>query len=290
MSARARPLQRRESGRHIRDSDRKEYSVKRKWPYVGDHFASIGFTIRSDADINGLTSRAHAAGRIIASAHGRYLVWSPGEGIELWFGFDRGNRLLGLEPYFGGVGGVRIGFEGVVRGPPRYSDTEGGAYGWANPTPQDPRKGDCPLVIDLPDFDLNLARFRPGEILLLRVAGFAESLACFSTDAEFEAVPRTARYSPEYFIPIGLFVEGRGQPGATARFAGHVLRTRVARNPVTQRPFRHLVVKTLVGTIDVVADPGIVQGNPIRGGVVEGSFWLTGRILEEGFPPPPPDE
>jgi hypothetical protein len=42
-------------------------------------------------------------------------------------------------------------------------------------------------------------------------------------------------------------------------------------------------VRTLGGEVEVAADPAIVRGEVVAGGIVTGSFWMTGRI---GSAPP----
>ena len=84
------------------------------------------------------------------------------------------------------------------------------------------------------------------------------------------------------FSPSGLFApkdEPDWQPKAYANFAGHVEGAEVVTNPISNRPFHHLVVRTGAGVFDVVADPAIPSGTPEVGGVVHGEFWLSGRII-----------
>ena len=62
--------------------------------------------------------------------------------------------------------------------------------------------------------------------------------------------------------------------------AGHVQHTEERSNPATGRRFHYLRVKTYGAVeVDVVADPTIVTGSPAVGGVVWGTFWLSGRLL-----------
>ena len=64
-----------------------------------------------------------------------------------------------------------------------------------------------------------------------------------------------------------------------AVFTGHVLETSVITNPVTGSSFCWAAVATLGGNIDVVADPILLNGLIVRGGVLTGSFWLSGVVL-----------
>jgi hypothetical protein len=51
-------------------------------------------------------------------------------------------------------------------------------------------------------------------------------------------------------------------------------------NPHTQQAFWWARVRTLGGEFDVVADPEIVEGTIVQGGVIGGSAWLSGRIVQ----------
>lgn len=48
---------------------------------------------------------------------------------------------------------------------------------------------------------------------------------------------------------------------------------------MSQQEFCWAKVRTLGGEMDVVADPQILEGFLVKDGVVSGSFWLSGRIL-----------
>ena len=47
---------------------------------------------------------------------------------------------------------------------------------------------------------------------------------------------------------------------------------------VTGHPFWWALVDTLGGTFDVVIDPELLPAAPRRGNVLQGWFWLSGRI------------
>jgi hypothetical protein len=39
-------------------------------------------------------------------------------------------------------------------------------------------------------------------------------------------------------------------------------------------------VRTLGGEVDMFADPDLLTGYLTKGGIVSGSFWLSGRLLD----------
>lgn len=79
------------------------------------------------------------------------------------------------------------------------------------------------------------------------------------------------------FAYLDAFDEDPERP-AHAILTGRVLQTEVRVNELTGGGFRWASVMTLIGEIDVVANPAVVAGEPTAGGVVEGTFWLSGRI------------
>jgi hypothetical protein len=79
------------------------------------------------------------------------------------------------------------------------------------------------------------------------------------------------------FTPDG---EDTTPPEAYAIFTGHILRWKYLTNSMTHGSFFRMLVETPAATIDVVADPVLVTEQPVEGGVVSGSFWLSGRLVE----------
>ena len=252
------------------------------------HFDAIGFQPEPRPDgVKNLVLQAANLGRRFQSPRGWYSAWAPGNGVELWVAMENSGHVLGCSPFFLGISEVSFRLEHFETRPPVYAPPlEGGLAGWVAASPTDPRSGLCPLLVDLPDFDLRRDALVIPSHLTLRVAAFSHWLDCFPNDADYLAsqaqTEGTARYSSDYFSPSGLFApkdEPDWQPKAYANFAGHVEGAEVVTNPISNRPFHHLVVRTGAGVFDVVADPAIPSGTPKVGGVVHGEFWLSGRIL-----------
>jgi hypothetical protein len=61
--------------------------------------------------------------------------------------------------------------------------------------------------------------------------------------------------------------------------SGRVLDVRMITNPVTGQRFYCAQVSVLGSELDVVADPQVVQGKVVKGGIVRGAFWLSGRLI-----------
>jgi hypothetical protein len=248
---------------------------------MASHLSDIGFQLETDEDYRQLALRAYDEGEPLATAAGAYVRWAPGGGAELWLQVDEGGDLVGLNPHFGGGSSMRVGLT------QRFSRTEespldGAFHAWANPGGDDPHEGDYPFVFDAPDYGLHDSVSLP-SVARVQLAAFAHELQSFEGD---EAYSRSqageVKFAPESFIPSGLFsAEGQSTepPQAFAIFTGHVLDTDIVQNPVTGNGFCWARVRTLGGELDVVADPALLNGPMIRGGVVSGAFWLSGRII-----------
>jgi hypothetical protein len=68
---------------------------------------------------------------------------------------------------------------------------------------------------------------------------------------------------------------------ARAYFAGRVEKADVRVNPVTGQQFHWALVDMLGGKVDLVAD-GALAPEPFKPGmIVQGEFWLCGRLVED---------
>ena len=84
-------------------------------------------------------------------------------------------------------------------------------------------------------------------------------------------------HTSESFIPSGLLGPGN-EVKAEAAFNGHVICVERRTNRLTGIEFIWCLVRSTGGTFDVVADPEVLPGHPPVGGVISGSYWLSGRI------------
>lgn len=250
-------------------------------------FAALGFGIDTREKFSEQSLRVAEAGeRIALPGGGEYRRWSPGAGVELWARIARG-EVVGMNPHFAGDAIIRAGIAGRFRDP-GASALDGMYQVWPEPTSHDPESGSTTFVIDAPDFALH-DRVRLPRIAPVQVAAFAFELSAFA-DEEAYGASQTGelKYAPESLLPTGLFGEGGGVPAPEAMLSGRVLATELRINPATGNPFRWARVRTWGGEIDVVAEPSLIDGEVVEGGIVRGSFWLTGRIRFEDAEPRPP--
>lgn len=243
-------------------------------------------------------------GQPIESPHGRYIVWPPQRPEQLWLLVSKEGGFLDFNPHFAGAARIRVRVDHVVRKPDEI--TAGYIHCWASPVPSTSEPGDYPLIVDCPDFDLTVEGIESPSIAWLQAAAFAWRLECWPSDDRFQAdqearlaaqmeksgqsprpgQPKLRGFAPESFIPSGTFSLHPEEstdfvPKAEAIFSGHVLSMEAITNPHTSLVFHHLHVRSTGGEFDVVADPEVVKGEPVVGGVIQGTFWLSARIAPE---------
>lgn len=249
---------------------------------MASHFSSIGFPVKTEAEFQRYARQALAEGEAIAAPAGRYVRWAVAPGVQLWLQIDREDVVIGLNPHFSGQALMRIG---LTRRIAREGDSmlDGAFHGWADPKSDDPESGAYPMVFDAPDYDLHRALDLPA-VRDVQLAAFAHQINAFASEEEYHAGQEQGlQFASKSFIPSGLFgadERSTDPPTATAIFTGHVLNTELLTNAVTGAAFHWAWVSTLGGEVDVVADPEVVNGRLVPGGVLSGSFWLSGQVLD----------
>jgi len=247
-----------------------------------NHLSTIGFSVETREDFLRLAEQISGTGAEVRANAGRYLRWTGSGGEELWLQLGAGRDLIGMNPHFSGASRVRVGIVNRV-GRPSDTKLDGALRAWASPPGDSPDEGDYPFVFDVPDAavysDLEIPSVAEAQI-----AAFAHEVSVFRSEEDYNAAqgPDSVRFADRSFIPSGLFspdASEDGPPSAEAIFTGHVLQTEMRTNALTNRKFWWALVDTLGGTYDVVIDPSIVDGSPAVGGILSGSFWLSGRLL-----------
>jgi hypothetical protein len=247
---------------------------------MASHFSTIGLPVASEEDLNALANRVGPFAERLAAPSGAYYRWSDPRGAELWLQENANNELIGMNPHYAGQSAVRVGLTARLpsAGP---SELDGSFHGWADPADDAPDTGCYPFVFDAPDYRLHEELLLPAR-MAVQIAAFAHEIAAFETVAAYEASQTgDLKLASQSFIPSGLFAPADDStvPLARAMFAGHVLAADEKINVLTGRAFHWALVETLGGAHDVVIDSNLLPGVPAVGGVISGSFWLSGRII-----------
>lgn len=250
---------------------------------MSQHLTALGFPVSTEQDFRHYVYQATEFGETFISGHGSYTCWKPGYGIELWVQTNSHHRLLGMNPHFRGTARTRVRITERI---PHYHSSilEGAFYAWACPQEANGAAHSelFPFVFDLPDYDC-YETFPIPSVVPVQLSAFAYYLqSCVDGKSYTDAQKVMHSPSTLSFTPTGLFTpDGRTRHPALAqaRFNGYVIATQMMTNPVTWQKFYSARVHTLIGEIDIVADPQVVQGRLAPGCIIQGDFWLSGRLL-----------
>lgn len=261
---------------------------------MASNMSTLGFDYQEQAEFaEAMSKLAGEAVERLTCRDGEYAIWRSRTGAELWFhlsapGEEGEREILGLTPYFEGRSDNLVNItQAIAR--PEDNPLEGAFYAWMSPEPES-GEGAYPIVFDAVDFAAHKERELP-LLVGVRLAGFARELRAFPSAEAYSASTMAEDgkrgLAPEAFIPMGLFAaasgDGSGQaseaPSSTAILTGRVKEHEVLTNEETGQKFVWLLVDSLEGTFDLVADPTVVSGDITVGGTVECACWLFGRVL-----------
>lgn len=249
---------------------------------MATNFSTIGLPVASGQDLTELANRIGPIAERLDAPGGAYFRWSDSSGAEIWLQINAKDELIGINPHYAGRSAVRVGLTDrfASAGP---SELDGSFHGWAAPV-DEADSGSYPFVFDAPDYRLHEELTLPVHGCI-QIAAFAREISAFETVAAFDASQTgDLKCASQSFIPSGLFTSAGDSivpPQARAIFTGHVLAADEKINALTGRAFYWTLVETYGGAYDVVIDASLLPGVPVVGGVVSGSFWLSGRIISE---------
>jgi hypothetical protein len=251
---------------------------------VPSSFSTIGVPIvGSEEQYDAWARRVAAEGRAVRAHGGDYRLLSSDAGAQLWAGLDRRGRVLGLVPHFAGAARCRARLTDRIT---RAGETrfEGAFDGWiveGEPaSPADSSYDELPLLFDVPDA-LTYADLRLPALADVQIAAFAFECTWHRDVEAYQAAQEgegeDIRFAEQSFVYTDPFAEDP-ERAAIAVISALVEDTAVRVNELTGLGFRWALARTLIGNVEIVADPVVVQGEPTAGGVVHGTFWLSGRI------------
>ena len=239
------------------------------------HFSSIGLLVESEDDLRSIVESVGSDSISLPSANGNYFQWASPCGAELWIQANNENEIEGVNPHFAGPARLKARLNTY------YPDSMDGAFhAWADPEDNE-LEGAYPLYFDAPDASRHQNLELP-RIVEIQVAAFAHELTVHDDLDAFNRsqTDEELKFASESFIPSGLF--GADDEGARAEafFTGTVIASKLKTNPLHGHHYWWALVRSLGGEFDVVADPELVD-QPIQvGNILQGSFWLSGRIQE----------
>ena len=139
-------------------------------------------------------------------------------------------------------------------------------------------------MFDVPDHKIVSNIVLP-QTLDIQLSAFAQEFSYYESETAFSSGQEDEpKWAAQSFVPSGLFnfdeEKDSGPPEALGIFAGVIKESEKKTNQFTEQDYYWMLVDTLGGEIDVVADLRYFdQKPPQKGGVVHGQFWLSGRLL-----------
>jgi hypothetical protein len=249
------------------------------------NLSDIGFPTPDEQAVNEMIMHVLEVARPNQNPRGFYLVYTDSSGAEIYLQGNFNQELVGFNPHFAGTSRRTVGLTRMIERD--SSELDGGFHAWANLSDENVEvSGDYPFVFDVPDFRTieNLELPRIAEIQLTAFA--SNDFKVFAGEEDYQnAQDSELKYASKMFVPSGLFDfdgenwDEKNPPRPIGMFAGEVKAFELKTNALSGEKFYWLLVETLGGEVDVVADPKYVPHEPSIGGIVSGQFWLSGRLI-----------
>lgn len=248
------------------------------------NLSDIGFPTPDEQAVNEMIMHVLEHTKPVKSSHGFYLVYRDVSGAEIYLQGNVQQELVGFNPHFAGKSRRKVALTKAIERD--SSELDGGFHAWANPPKDESESGDYPFVFDVPDFRTveNLEFPQTVEIQLTAFA--SNDFKIFENDDDYQKAQESElKYASKMFVPSGLFAvdEKDGSIDLSVVrpvgiFAGEIKEFELKTNELSGEKFYALLVETLGGEVDVVADPKLIPHEPTIGGIVSGQFWLSGQI------------
>jgi len=244
------------------------------------HYSDMGFSFNSADEHAIFLQQVFDSGKDVLSKNGTYRIVIIDEKIEFWIQImksgllKRKSRIESVEFHFSSTNSNSVRFDYWIE-PKEY--LSGKAYVWNVYNGND----SLPVVLNMPDADLH-HRLKKGNIINVQFACFSEELDLFDTKEEYyESQTSEPKFSDEFFVPSGTFNIGETpkKPTSHVMFSGCILSAEKRTNSHTLKNYYHFTVKCQEVIFDVLADTEFVMKEPKIGGVLSGSFWISGKII-----------
>ena len=246
------------------------------------HLSDIGFDIDSEVEFYKLAKKAYAKASSIKTDKGTYFQYSDSSGAELWIQSNKNHELLGVKPHYKGISKRNVCLTASLDR--MESELDGAFRSWADPTePGNPESGAYPFVFDVPNHkSLGIIKFP--QSIEIQLSAFAQDIDYYENETAFEQGQEGGvKWSTQSFVPSGLFNSNENPelntPEALGIITGTIKQSEKKLNDLTGQEFQWMLVDTLGGEIDVLADWGFFSTEPKVGGIVHGQFWLSGQLL-----------
>ena len=247
---------------------------------MGD-LSNIGFTIDTEEEFISLIEKSFETASQIEVPWGFYIHFIDSSGAELWTQLNLDGEYIGFHPHFHGISRRVVALTRQIES--EESELDGMFHAWANPIElTEPESGDYPFVFNVPDMKV-LDKMDYPQNVEIQLTAFATDLEFYpNEDDYYGSQDEELQFAVESFMPIGLFEEDEEgeNPEPYSVFSGVVQQSEIRTNEMTGEKFYWMLVNTLGGEIDVVASRELCDQLPNPLSIIQGQFWLSGRILD----------
>ena len=250
------------------------------------NLSDIGFPTPDEQAINEMIMHVLEVAKPVKSARGFYLVYTDSSGAEIYLQGNFDQELIGFNPHYAGTSRRRVGLTRLIERD--SSELDGGFHAWANPSEENGEMaGEYPFVFDVPDFRVvEIAEF-PQTVEIQLTAFASNDFKIFDSEEDYQAAQESdLPYASKMFVPVGLFAfdEADGSIDLSVvrpvgKLAGEIKEFELRTNELSGEKFYWFLLDTYGGDVDVVVDPKYVAEEPKTGGIVSGTFWLSGRVV-----------
>lgn len=236
---------------------------------MASHYSDMGFTVNSSEDIIEIVKQIYPNAKEVSRNKKTYQQICVDKFIEFWLNLKNG-AIEEIEFHYNSENFAACSFEQYIS----YSEEDMAGIVQVN-------NGLCPVVIEIPNLGL-FERFMENQKMNLQISAYAHEVNLFDSEDAYAASQgnREHKFATEHFLPVGLFTENEGDsPSAQAVFGGKILEYELRKNPLTGLDYYYFAVTCQGSVYDIVADPALVKTKPQVGGVLNGHFWLSGKIV-----------
>jgi len=241
----------------------------------------LGYPVTDEKGFLALLEACARKGERVEAVRGCYRRWSPGGNVEIWVQENEAGELVGLNPFYAGANRVPVLVRRAIS-LPRGGEMDGAFLGSVGYQDELAPEREFDILFEAPDILRHPRSDLPG-LFPVRLSAFAFALQVFADVEEFRRVGGMSDAGPDRFLAHGLYTEEgeyAPEPEAHAIFSGRVLECARRTNPETGVVFQWALVETREMKVEVVGATEDIVGEVEPGRIVQGSFWLAGRLLE----------
>lgn len=233
-----------------------------------NHYTSIGLPLTEQAHFEAVLPRLlEEAQTMVSGGKLTYYVYTDSSMAQLWLGADD-KGVLSFEPFFQGQAQRTLYLDSI------YPAENGTAL--ISAYPPEHHDADKRLMFNVPDGDA-LKENQIGTTAKVLPAAFAEDVRLFEDAGAYAAAAAGEKLAQA--LPTLQSAEQNGGE-AYVLLTGTVETVELRLNAFGGESFYRLLIATEGGALEAVADKALFACAPKAGNVIQGLFWLSGRVLE----------